>query len=300
MKKILIFAAAVLSMLFWSSTFVWFKVALKYYKPMTIVFLRLVIASVFLTALIHIFGKYEKIKKEDYKHFFLLAFFEPFCYFLGEAFGMQFVSSTAGSIIVSTIPLVTPFFAWVFLKEKITAYTFAGLVISFIGVILIVAKTAGEESSLLGILLMFFAVLSGTMYGIQLRKVSCKYGSFTIVRAQSVIGMLLFLPLFAIFERKEFLQTIPDAEIIFILIKLSVFASCFAFILFTYVIRDMGISRANIYTNLIPVFTAVIAKFELNEQINFNKIAGIIIVVSGLFVAQIPYFKKRKFRLQKL
>jgi drug/metabolite transporter (DMT)-like permease len=298
MKKLIVFVAAIFAMLFWSSTFVWFKSAFKYYEPMTVVFLRLVIASIFLTLLIHIFKKHEKIDKSDYKNFLLLAFFEPFCYFLGEAFGMKYVSSTVGSIIISTIPLVTPVFAWIFLKEKITKFVLSGLVISFMGVVFIVAGSGEGESSLLGVLLMTIAVLAGTMYGIQLRKVSHKYNSFTIVRSQSVIGMIFFFPLFAIFEGKHFLSVTPNLEIITILVKLSIFASCFAFILFTYVIRNMGISKANIYTNLIPVFTAIIARFEINEQIGCNKIIGIVIVISGLFVAQIPSFKKGKFPIK--
>ena len=52
--------------------------------------------------------------------FYLLSFFEPFCYFLGESYGMRYISSTLGSIIIATIPIFTPFLVFIFHKKKIS------------------------------------------------------------------------------------------------------------------------------------------------------------------------------------
>jgi drug/metabolite transporter (DMT)-like permease len=125
--KIWVYTAATLAALFWGFSFVWFKQAFLVYKPITIVFLRLVIATVLLNVYIKVAGKKQKIDKKDYKLFLLLAFFEPFCYFLGESFGLTFVSATVGAIIISTIPLFTPFLTYFLIKEKITIYGIVGL-----------------------------------------------------------------------------------------------------------------------------------------------------------------------------
>ena len=98
--KIWVYTAATLAALFWGFSFVWFKQAFLVYRPITIVFLRLVIASILLNIFIKISGKTQSVTRKDLKLFMLLAFFEPFCYFLGESFGLTFISATIGAISV--------------------------------------------------------------------------------------------------------------------------------------------------------------------------------------------------------
>ncbi len=292
--KIWIYMAAVLATLFWSFSFVWFKQAFLFYKPITVVFLRLIVASVLLNIYIKISGKKQNIARQDYKWFLLLAFFEPFCYFLGESFGLTFVSATVAAIIIATIPLFTPFFTYFLIKEKITIYGFLGLIISFFGVILIVTKDYSGVTTIKGIILMFIAVISAISYGILVKKLIVRYSGFTIVKWQNLIGMIYFIPVFFVFEFSHFLSVKPNLSVIILILKLAIFASTLAFILIAYVIKKIGLINANIFANLIPVFTAIIAYYILKESFDLKKIIGILIVLCGLFISQIPQFMKEK------
>ena len=78
--KIWVYTAATLAALFWGFSFVWFKQAFLVYRPITIVFLLLVIASVLLNIYIKIAGKKQSITRKDLKLFLLLAFFEFYNY----------------------------------------------------------------------------------------------------------------------------------------------------------------------------------------------------------------------------
>lgn len=71
------------------------------------------------------------------------------------------------------------------------------------------------------------------------------------------------------------------------ILKLAVFASCGSFILFGYSVITIGVTRANLFTNIIPILTAVIAFFVIGEVITLEKYFGIIIMISGLYLAQI-------------
>ncbi len=286
MDKIKLYFFAVLSMIFWSSTFVWFKVAYKNFEPFTIVFLRLVLAGVLLEVYCRVFKKHEAIDKKHWGTFLLLSFAEPFCYFLGESFGLKYVSSTLGSLIISTIPLFTPIFAYIFLKERLGKWGVIGLVVSFVGILAIVLEDMDVSGSLIGVALEFFAVFAGIAYGIIVKKLTHVYKSITIVKIQSQIGALYFLPFFLIFDLEKFLAVDHSFSIYLVIIKLSVFGSVLAFILFTEVVRGMGASLANLFTNLIPVFTAVFAFFILNETISTVKAIGIATVILGLFISQ--------------
>lgn len=68
---------------------------------------------------------------------------------------------------------------------------------------------------------------------------------------------------------------------------LAVFASTFAFILFTYGVRQVGVVKANIWVNAIPMFTAIIAWMVLDEVLTVQKIAGIVVVITGVMLTQI-------------
>ena len=58
------------------------------------------------------------------------------------------------------------------------------------------------------------------------------------------------------------------------IIELSVFASCGAFILFAYSVRNMGITRANVFSNIIPVLTALFSFILLGDKLTFQNITG--------------------------
>jgi len=107
-KKWLVYLALILAMIFWAFSFVWVKEVYLVYGPLTTVLFRLVIASGILLAFAFLTGKIVKIERKDYGTFVLLSFFEPFLYFMGESYGLMYVSSTVGAIIVATIPLFSP------------------------------------------------------------------------------------------------------------------------------------------------------------------------------------------------
>jgi drug/metabolite transporter (DMT)-like permease len=76
------------------------------------------------------------------------------------------------------------------------------------------------------------------------------------------------------------------------ILKLAIFASCIAFILYTYSIKNLGINNANMFINIIPVLTAVFAWYILGDSLTVRKIVGIGVVIAGLFIAQVKMNKR--------
>ncbi len=299
-KKLLqVYIYAIVAMLFWSLAFIWVKQVYGFYKPITVVILRLVLASIFLNIASKLFFPAQKIRKEDYWRFLLLAFFEPFCYFMGESFGMMYVTATLASVIVALIPLVTPLFAWFFIKEKVTPYEIAGLIVSFFGVLMLVMQDFQLSGKFIGYILMFVAVIGGTNYGIALRTLTDKYNSITIVKTQTLIGAFLFLPFFLRFEYSHFISVPFHLQPVLLLILLAIFPSSIAFILLTITVKNIGVVRANIFTNLIPVFTALLSFFILRERFSLFKVSAILVVIFGLFVSQMHRINFKRFKNEK-
>jgi drug/metabolite transporter (DMT)-like permease len=281
------YIALILSMIFWSFSFVWFKIANKSYDPIAIVFIRLCIATVFLSTYLWITHGFKGVRKADRKYFLLLAIFEPFLYFLGESHGLTYVSSTVGSVIISTIPVFAVIFAWVFYRERLRMINYIGVAVSFIGVVIFIADSSGGlVINLKGLLLLFLAVLSAVGYNMVLHRLAPVYNPVSIVNIQNAIGVVLFLPLFLIFNLKKFIATGIVADFSSVVL-LAIFASSGAFVLFAYSVRHLGVSRANIFSNLIPVLTAIFAFLLVGDKLTLLNGAGMAVVIAGLFLSQI-------------
>ena len=101
----------------------------------------------------------------------------------------------------------------------------------------------------------------------------------------------MFLPVFLSVEMHTIHSIQLKSNAVIAIIELAVFASTIAFITFTKSIKNLGVSKSNIFINLIPVLTAFFAWWILDDSITVQKATGITIVIAGLFISQI---KKRK------
>jgi len=287
-----VYVAMFFAILFWGFSFVWSKQVLSFYQPITVIYFRLILSVVFLFSLGLVLNKIQRIKKQDCKKIFVLAFFEPFAYFLGENFGLMHVSSTVAAVLVSTIPLFSPLAAFLFHREKISLLNFGGIILSIVGVFLVILKKDFSfKADTLGLLFMALAVFSAVAYSLIVVKISSSYNVYSIIAWQNVIGVILFTPLFFIFDFNEFKSMSFNWNIWLPLIELAVFASTFAFMLFTYGIRILGVTKANTLANFIPVVTASFSFLVLGEKFSFLNLVGILIVILGLIISQI---KSRK------
>lgn len=287
-KNLVTYGAVILAMIFWSLSFIWFKIANETFRPITIVFIRLVVASVILTLFLFFTKKFVRIRKQDRKLFLMLALFEPFLYFLGESFGLTYVSATVGSVLISTIPVIATIGAWLIFRERLKIINYAGIILSFIGVLVFIINRDGSLSfNIKGLLLMILAVFSAVGYNLTLSRLVGNYGPVFIVNVQNIIGTILFLPLFLVTDLRHFANIPFNVQNLIPVLELALFASCGAFILFAFSVKRMGITRANIFSNCIPIFTAFFSFILLHEKLTFQNLAGMAIVIAGLFMSQI-------------
>lgn len=288
-----IYIAALLAMFFWGMSFVWTSIVFEYYPPITTIFLRLVISSTFLFIILAITGFLKKIRKEHLLLFLASAIFNPFFYFLGENYGLKHSSASISAVVIATIPVFTPFAAWILIREKVSTLNIAGIVISFVGIlVMLIEPDLSFSADPKGIALLFMAVFSAVIYSILLKKLMRFYTAVNLIAWQNLAGAILFLPLFLFLDLDEFISVVPDSRLIFSLCSLAILASSLAFILFATSIKHLGVSKANVYSNLIPVITAIASYYILDEIFTGNKIAGIIIVIFGVIITQINKLKK--------
>ncbi len=293
-----------LGMLFFGISFIASKYALMIFEPVSIILFRAIIASGLLVFTARRRGARLKLEKREVPLFLLLAFFQPFAYFLGETYGLKLISASAASIIIATIPVFTPFATAPLLGERLSFRAFMGLILSFAGVWFIVTTGAeapgsvgilGPDFSLTGLVLMFIAVFAAVGYSVVVKKIDLNRSPLVIVTWQHILGSIMLVPVFLVSDLPGLLsQGHPlwkaEPEVLLpalgSLIFLALFASTLAFLFYSNGIRKLGAGKANVFTNTVPIFTAITAFLLLGEQFPPDKLLGMALVIGGVSISQ--------------
>lgn len=295
LSNIITYLSLTAAMMCWGLSFVWYKQALSHFGPISLVLSRLVVSLPLVVISALLLKRLKRIEKKDIPTFALLAFLEPFLYFIGESSGMQYVSSTVASIIITTIPIFTSILAYFFLNEKMTPLNFLGVALSFMGVLFVVfADRENMQATYKGILLMLLAVFAAMGYGFVIKKIAHKYNSLTIVSTQNLFGIIYFIPIYFIFEHQDMVSKNWNFSMVKDMLYLAVFASTLAYLGFIEGLRKIGVSKATVFTNFIPVFTAIFAYILLQEPIGSYKIAGISLAICGLILSQTTRSRRKE------
>ena len=294
--------SVVFAMLCWAGAGIAVKEALVVFSPLTLIVLRFTIAIVLMLLVGVLFRRNEvlglqRVDKRDIPLFVLGGLFQPFLYFIFETYTYQsFASPTIAEAMLSTQPIMAPILAFIILREKVTRNNVVGILISTVGMLLLLLVGANNFAlgNPWGVLLAIVTVSMSVGYTIILRRIPTRYSSLSIVFYVQLVALVLFYAVWGVFDRQSLQDTIAplsaDITPVVAVGYLAVFASVTAFILFCYTVRQIGVTRANVFNNVRPVFTALLMWVIFDEQLPIWKWVGIIVIVIGLFISQ----KQRK------
>ena len=296
--------ALIASMVIWSVSGIAIKQALTVLPPLTMIIFRFT-PSVLLMLLIglvcrksELFGL-QRIALADLPLFVIAGFCQPFLYYVLETYTYDALNSpTIAETLLSTSPLLSPIFAALFLRERVTRNNIIGILVSTLGVF--VLTLAGNTNFAIGnyrgVLLAFLAVSSAVVDSIMMRKIPARYSPLSIIFYAQLISLLFFYPLWFRQEGPQSLSVIDWTQLADITTPLSVaiisvryltiFASVIAFILFCYALRVVGVTQANAFNNIRPAFTALWMFLFFGEHLPAAKWIGIGLIIFGLFVCQ--------------
>ncbi len=285
------YIGVVFAELFWASSFVFTQQALGCFSPVTVVVCRILLATLLLLVYCIATKQLFRPTKSELKLFALAAFFQPFVYFILEAYGLQRVNANTASLVLALGPQMSPFLAYLILRERVSKFTFIGLPISAVGILLIVLVGERLVIDPVGILLLVFAALTTVLYCICLRKVDAKYKPASIVFWIDLTSLAMFLPAWAIMDMNKPMAK-PEISAVGSIIILAVFCSVASYIFFCNAVRYIGVARANAFSNLIPALTPLCVWALTGELLAWNKYIGIFVVILGLYISQNPFKDK--------
>lgn len=290
MKNLTTYAAILAAMVIWACSGIATKIGLTSFQPITLVTMRFVMAVVLMLIIGLASRSLVRLQRHDIFLFLLAGFVQPFLYFIFESYSLKLLTSpTIAEALLSTGPLFAPLFAWVLLRERVTWRNIAGIVISTAGMLLLIVDFGGatfDIGSPTGIVLAMLAVFSAVFYTILLRKMPARYNSLSIVFYVQLCSLLFFCPVWALTDGRQLAAFSFSWQAFGAVAFLALFSSITAFVLFCYAVRRLGVTRANAFNNIRPVFTALIMLAFFGEQLPAVKWIGIAVVIVGLFICQ--------------
>ncbi|WP_331775701.1 DMT family transporter [Sulfurospirillum sp. 1612] len=285
--------ALILAMMVWASSFIALKSAIGPIGPMNVIFFRMALASV---SFMFFIKKFKKISftKRDIKFIALMTFFEPCLYFIFEAHALKNTSAAQAGMITSMMPIITAIGAGFFLKEAITRKLMIGSFLAVVGAVwLSVSSESTDQATnpLLGNTLELLAMICGAGYTIAIRHLSARFSPLFLTAIQSFMGTIFFLP-FALWEYNTTTMHVSTSAILWV-VYLGIFVTMFGYGMFNFALSRIEASKAAVYTNLIPVFTIILAFIILGEKFGFMEIVASCIIFSGVIISQMPGWKRK-------
>lgn len=289
-SKVLVYIASIFAITLWGMSYIWTDKLIALNIPIFyFVFVRILVAGIVLFLFNTAYARIKRIQKQDLGKFLLLAFFEPFIYFICETYGLKLTGSpTLSAMVVATIPIFSIGAGMIFFKEKVNVVNIFGIVFTLIGIVM-VAMAKGElgENFIWGVVLLLIAVVSEVGHASITKSLSGNYSSQIIVMYQFLIGSVYLLPMFLWKGLDGFsIETHFSPEVWYPIICLAVLCSSLAFSLWVSTIKNLGVAKSSIFSALIPVAAAIIAWILGHELLNSRQWAGIAISSFGVILSQ--------------
>ncbi len=201
---------------------------------------------------------------------------------------LRSTSAINATLVGTSLPLMVLVLARLWLNEPIHKRQAAGIAVSALGLLAVVAK--GDPTSLLrldvvpGDLLMLLATLSWSIYSVMLRKHPLPVPGFTLLAALIAVGVAAITPLY-LWEAATgpALPSTPAA--LGAVAYTAVFASLAAYYFWNRGVATVGAAVAGQFTYLIPLFTAGLAVALLGEEFRWFHAAGGALIFAGIALA---------------
>jgi drug/metabolite transporter (DMT)-like permease len=267
----------------------WIKLAVREVSPAMLVSIRVSLG--FLFGVVVIVFQRVKLprKKEEWLPLLLLGITNFSAPFFLISWGEKSIDSSVASILDATVPLFTIFLAHYLLKDdKMTLAKILGLLTGFAGVIVLLSKNLGANSS--AVPGQAAVVLASIFYA----------GSAVFIRktTQNTPGVLRStIPMFTaslimwiVVFSTESSVTLPKLELTWIsLLVLGIVGSGVAFLLAFYLIHEIGPTRSTMVTYIFPLGGVLFGVVVLKEQITWQLITGGLLIVASLLIVNLKF-----------
>ncbi len=273
----------ILAVIFWGSSFIATKVALKELSPETIISLRLIIASVFLLITALLLKKDFSINLKSHGFIFILALIAVF-HLMIQVTGLKYTTASNTGWIIGTAPIFMAILAAIFFREKIGLLKIGGIIIAMFGLLLLIGKGNITNVDLIknkGDLLVLASAFTWGVYSMVNKKISLSYSPMMTILYLFIMMAVIIIPFnlnAASVNSVVHLSLNGWISILF----LGLFCSGIAYVIWAYSLRDLESAKVGAFLYFEPLVTVLAAWVLLNESITLLMILSGVIITLGV------------------
>jgi drug/metabolite transporter (DMT)-like permease len=273
----------------WGGSFFFVAILVKSLPPLTIVFLRVGLASVMLHALVRALGKTMPAAPGAWRAFFAMGLLNnaiPFCLI---AWAQGHIPSGLAAILNATTPISTVLVAHVLTDdEKLTVNRLAGVVAGFLGVVILVGPNTmtglvtGPGTNLLAQFAVLAAASSYAFAGVYGRRFrTMGIDPLLTATGQVTASALMLCPLVLLLDQPWTLA-MPPLPVWAAALGIALFSTALGYVLYFRILATAGATNLLLVTLLIPVSAIIMGTLVLGEGLELRQIAGFACIGVGL------------------
>ncbi|HYC35239.1 MAG TPA: DMT family transporter [Usitatibacter sp.] len=276
-----------LTSLFWSLNWVIGRAMVGHVSPFALTFLRWSVAvAVMMPFALPVIRAHWPAVRRSWKEIAWLGFWGTGLHNAFAYVGLQYTTATNGVILNSSIPIMIIVLGWFVYRETITRLQAAGVAISLVGILAIVAR--GDPAALAqlslnkGDLIVLVGMAFWAAYTVFLRMKPAELPGLAMLACCGSVGVVLLFPFF-LFEM-VFLGGRVELTFgtITAMLYVGIFPSFVGYIFWNRGVALVGPNVAGIFVHLMPAFGALLAWFFLDERIYPYHIVGIVLILVGI------------------
>ena len=209
-------------------------------------------------------------------------------YFTTENFAVKYTYVNNVSFIVCTAPLITILLARMFTHGlRMSKRLILGSLLALLGVgVVIFNGHFVLQLNPKGDLLALSAAISWAVYSLVIKSVSDgRYGAIFVTRKVFAYGLLTIIPIFAFDPWHVSIDMLLRPAVWGNLLFLGIIASFACFVIWSWVIKNIGALKATNYVYLNPVTTVVASAIALDEPMTLLAGVGSALILAGVYFA---------------
>ncbi len=279
--------AMVLGVLFvtmWSSAFTTARIIVLEVAPLTALMVRFAISGVLCVGIARLIGQSLDLSRRQWLACIVFGVCQNAIYLGANFISMQWIEASLAAIIASTMPFQVAVLNLLFFGVRLNPVGIGGLLVGFLGVLIIVTGRISMGLELLGVVLCLVASIGFCLATLAVRQATSGGNLMMIVGIQLLVGCAVLVPLALVFETAQ----MPDVS--FRLVAAFSYQTLVPGIVATwlwfYLINRIGPTRASSFHFLNPFLGVVVAAAVLGEPVGFADFVGVAIITAGILAVQ--------------
>ena len=263
----------------WGSAFMFIKIGTPDFGPIALVNSRLIIASlIFLPILFR--KKYLILLKPIWKHALVISISNNVIPFTLFSFASLGANSNILAILNATTAFNTMIIAYFWLDEKVSTKQIFGLVLGFLGVLILV-NPQSSEATLIASLSCLVASVFYSFSAVFIQKNAAKTNKLVLIGWSLVFSSIIMMPMSYFYLPTK----LPSLEATLAVIWLGAISTGFAFLGWVRLIEKIGAVKTSTVAYFLPIFGIIWGNIFLDEIISTTIVIGCLVILVGIFLA---------------